>query len=175
MNRASGFTIIELLTAVTIGGVLLAVALPSYDNLMRNNCMTTTANSLVSSLQLARSEATKRHKSVTITAANGGDDANEWGTGWTVWQDADADGTLDSGEEIRVTSLTCQQPANGENNMTVDETGDHTSFTYSASGFVDNTANIQICHAKKEGERGRDITISNTGRPSTEPDFSGCL
>lgn len=174
MNRDRGFTIIELLTAVTIGGVLLAVAMPSYTNMVRNNCMTTTANSLVGSLQLARSEAIKRHKSVTVTAANGGDNANEWGTGWTVWQDADADGTMDAGEEIRVTSLTCQQPANGENNQTADETADRTSFTYAATGFVDNSGDIQICHAKTTAERGREITIGKTGRAATEPDFTGC-
>ena len=174
MNSRNGFTIIELMIAVTIAGVLLAVAMPSYDNMVRNNCMTTTANSLVSSLQLARSEAITRHKNVTLTAGNLADAANEWGTGWTVWQDANADGTMDAGEELRVTSLTCQQPANGENNMTVDETGDLTSFTYAATGFVDNSGDFQICHAKKEGERGREIKISKTGRASTDPNFTGC-
>ena len=175
MKKETGFTLIELMIAVSVVGVLVAVALPAYDSMVRNNCMTTATNSLVSSMQLARSEAIKRRQRVNITASNAGDDANEWGTGWTVWADADADSTLDAGEEIRVTALSCQQASGGTERMTMDETSDIGTFTYLPTGFVNTSGTINICHAQEEGERGRQVVITTTGRPTTEPNYYGCL
>ena len=101
MNRQTGFTMIELLTAVAIAAVLLVIALPNYQQMIKNNCMTTDANSLVSSLQQARSEAVKRSTTTTVTATNTGDSSNEWGLGWkiTIDEDRNGNGTLDAGEE----------------------------------------------------------------------------
>ncbi len=177
MTRAQGFTLIELMIAVAVAGVLAAVALPSFDAMIKTNCMTTATNALISSIQGARSEAVKLKRSVIITALNPGDSSNAWGTGWTVWRDADSDGTMDSGEELRVTKLTCEQPANGENRMTIEETNDFSELTYLSTGFIANTgetprATLRVCHSKQEAETGREITISTIGRPAMNSNYA---
>jgi type IV fimbrial biogenesis protein FimT len=171
MNRPSGFTIIELMAVVAIAGVLMMVALPSYENLVRNNCRTTAANALVTSLQYARSEAVKQRQRISIAAGNAASAGNEWGTGWTVFRDADGDNVVDPGEELRVTELTCEQPAGGTNRMTISSAS--TLLTYLSTGFSAGTAaiTIDICHANETGERGRRITILTTGRPSMNSSF----
>lgn len=174
MKKQTGFTILELMTVVAIAGVLLVVAIPSYQNMIKNNCMTTGVNSLVTSLQQARSEAVKRHTTVTLTAGNATDNTNEWGTGWnvTLKEDRNGNGTLETGEDyngngtldnavlIRSVSLTC-------NKTTIDETANTTTFTYDATGTVDKTGTFKVCD-DRTAEDGREVSLSITGRPNSK-------
>lgn len=177
MKAATGFTIIELMIVVAIGGILMALALPSYDNMVRNNCRTTATNSLVTGLQFARSEAVKRRTRVNVTAADASIAGNEWIYGWDVWTDKNGDGDMDLdadpdvNELLREMPLTCEQPAAGANRMTIAEAGGATTFTYVATGFIDTPGTFTVCNDNQTAERGRQITISNTGRPSTNSDF----
>jgi type IV fimbrial biogenesis protein FimT len=180
MNRQSGFTMLELLTAVAVAAVLLVVALPNYQQMIKNNCLTTDANSLVTSLQQARSEAVKRSTTTTLTATNAADSSNEWGLGWkiTIDEDRNGNGTLDAGEDydgdgalsnsalVREVGLTCTK-------TTVDEPADTTSITYDSSGFPSTSAKFNVCD-DRTGETGRQVSISFTGRPSTESNYTGC-
>ena len=152
---------------ITIAGILAAVAIPSYQTMVKNNCMTTEANTLVASLQLARSEAVRRRQPVRITAATPGVTTNEWGTGWTVWVDTNADGAMQSGEVLRQVDLTC-------GTTTVDEPSNITTFTYRPTGFLDTTTaggSFQVCD-DRTAETGRQITIAPTGRPSINSSFT---
>lgn len=182
MRNGAGFTIIELLMTVAVVGILIAVALPNYNQFVKNNCLTATTNSLVSSFQLARSEAIKRRTPVGVYAATG------WANGWEVFEDADGDSVKDAGEEvIRVSDTTCGAglktiteikgsiaPA-APNPVTPpnpnDTTAGQTTFIYKANGFINSAATFDLCD-DRAGERGREITISVTGRPNTNSEFT---
>jgi type IV fimbrial biogenesis protein FimT len=160
MKNESGFTIIELFMTLAVAGVLVAIALPNYNIFVKNNCLTTNTNSLVTSFQLARSEAIKRRINVGIFTATG------WANGWEVFIDADGGSDKDSSEEVlRVMDITC-----GVGSMTITETGADTIFIYEADGFIDGGGTFNICD-DRDGETGRQINISNVGRPNTDSGF----
>jgi type IV fimbrial biogenesis protein FimT len=64
--NTKGFTLIELLFTVAIAAILMMIAAPSFDQIIRNNKVRTQTNNLISALQEARTEAVKRGKNVTV-------------------------------------------------------------------------------------------------------------
>jgi type IV fimbrial biogenesis protein FimT len=103
---ASGFTLLELIVTITVAGILMAIAIPNFYGLIRNNRLTTYTNEFVSSLNLARSEAIKRGLSVSVRKIGG--TGTYWSTsGWNVFVDDGAgttankdNGKLDTNEQI---------------------------------------------------------------------------
>lgn len=73
MNRpCRGFSLIELVIAVAIMGVLLSLALPSFSAYLRNVKLRSAAETFLSGIHLARSEAVRMNNSVEflLTAAD---------------------------------------------------------------------------------------------------------
>ena len=172
MKKYFGFTILELMVTIAIAGILMAVALPSYQTMVKNNCLTTSANSLVSSLQRARSEAIKRRSDVTM-AATGGD----WGAGWNVTLDEDRNNnsTLDDGEDYNGNGSLDNSVTILTSNLSCGAaiTGSATSVTYGSDGFLTSgsTETFDVCD-DRTAETGRELSISITGRPNMNSEFT---
>ncbi|WP_457674906.1 GspH/FimT family pseudopilin [Thiolapillus sp.] len=66
MNKQRGFTLVELLMTLVVLSILMALAIPSFQKMMDRNAVTTTANDLLSSILLARSESVKQEKRVVV-------------------------------------------------------------------------------------------------------------
>ena len=58
--RQRGFTLLELMVTVTVLGVLLGLAVPSFTAAMRNNRIVSQNNEFIGALNYARSEAIRR-------------------------------------------------------------------------------------------------------------------
>ncbi len=99
MRKLTGFTLVELLITLTIAAIVTAVAAPSFARLIRDTRLTTSANNLVSVLNLARSESAKRGANVLVQADSG---TTAWAGGWTVYVDANGNATPDAGEVTRI-------------------------------------------------------------------------
>jgi len=85
--RRSGFSIIELMTTLVVADVMLAVAVPSFNQMMMNSRITAQANDFVGAINFARSEAIKRNTSLVLcraAAANSEDCAAAAGN-WQHW------------------------------------------------------------------------------------------
>lgn len=67
-----GFTLIELLVTMTIAVVLMMIAVPSFKNITLSNKLTTSANDMVSALNIARMEAIKRNSSTQFCSNSAG-------------------------------------------------------------------------------------------------------
>ena len=164
MNTQRGFTLVELLITLAIASILITVAVPSFRTIVLDNRLSTHANDFIADIQLARSEAIKRQRNTQIcistTFANnpptctGG---TNWTAGWIVWVDIDRDNAVDAGEVIQV-----HEPFSGNATLT---SAAKSSFRYDSIGLVDGADTLTLCD-DRNGERGRQITISNAGRPS---------
>jgi type IV fimbrial biogenesis protein FimT len=105
MDEQKGFTLVELLITMVVVSILLATAIPSFMQFIKNNRVIGQANSLVVSTHMARNEAVKRGTGTTMCAANATMDGCStdnvwpagWSAGWIVFSDLDRDGVIDSG------------------------------------------------------------------------------
>ncbi|HVS22888.1 MAG TPA: GspH/FimT family pseudopilin [Gammaproteobacteria bacterium] len=106
MASSRGFTLLELLVALTIGALLLTIGVPSFQNTIADRRLSASVNDLLTSFRVARSEAIKSAHYVTVCkSANGttcGNGAVNWESGWIVFVNADVatPGTVDAGDNI---------------------------------------------------------------------------
>ena len=106
MRRQKGFTLVELMTAVGLTGLLLSMAVPAMDLFVSNARQTGAINDFVSSIHIARSTAITTNSRVTLCPSATGTDCETvgWTQGWIAFQDADSDQSVDPGETIVSTS-----------------------------------------------------------------------
>lgn len=101
--RARGFTLVELMIAIVVSGILAAMAAPSFTSMIRQHRVANATNDLVGVFALARSEAARRGHPVTAcvsTDASTCSTSAHWSGGWLVFADYNGDGALDPGEEV---------------------------------------------------------------------------
>lgn len=98
---SKGFTLIELLIVLTLVTILATLAIPSYKNLVEKNRARVQVNQLISAINLARSEAIRRHQVVTLCKSEEGKSCSgEWSQGWIIFVDRQASGQVNAGDEI---------------------------------------------------------------------------
>ena len=86
----SGFTLIELLVVISIAAIIMAIAVPSFSQLVGQQRVKAAANDFKSAVALARSEARKRDVNTSIRPI--GKTESPWGTvddGWYVYYNDD--------------------------------------------------------------------------------------
>jgi len=65
----AGFTLIELMLGITLLGVLLALAMPSFNAVLQRYRVSTAAHQIANALQFARAEAVRTRNNVTVGQA----------------------------------------------------------------------------------------------------------
>jgi len=74
--QTSGFTLVELMVTVAVIAILMNIALPSFNNMMKSARIRAAAEAVTNGLQKARGEAIARNKNVEFVLAAD--------TSWTV-------------------------------------------------------------------------------------------
>lgn len=162
-----GFTLIELLVVIAVLGLSLAAAYPSFRTAIQNNRVTTQANELLTGINLARSEALRASRFVSVCPSTDGaacDAAANWGGSFLVFYDDDQDGVLDAAPESLI--RTFNQTAGGITVTRAPATPVH--VTYAATGALRTAAAVSMTMAIPDckGNQLRVMQISLSGRAS---------
>ena len=171
LKTGSGFTLIELMIAISLSVVILTFAVPSFSSFIKNGRVTTFTNTLVTDVNFARQEAVTRGDKVILcrsanpTAASPscGGNVNNWSSGWLVFVNKDANTTYDDGTDVLLRAT--NEVGGGVTIMTNNTS--NANLVYNTDGTLDmggGTAVFAVCDNRGEGQ-GNQLQVSPTGRP----------
>lgn len=156
--QQQGFTLVELMIALTILSVMMAFAIPAFNDFTNQRRMITNVNSLVSAINLARSEASRQGTEVTVQAQDASDADNEWGPGFCV--------TPNDPGDCAASVRTFQLDGNNTTFNATDDFDGVDSITYTAQGLQEDgfIGTIRLCGADAGDDPGRVVSINALGR-----------
>jgi type IV fimbrial biogenesis protein FimT len=158
-----GFTLLELLVTITVGGILLGIAIPAFNGFLKNDRNAGQANSLVSSFNYARSEAVKRASPNGITVCPSLDGTScdpaavSWQEGWIVKYIDLTDATKDQ----VLQTVPALNPINTVNQVP----GPASGIIFQSSGLTNAAAGLTIRICDPRGPAfARQVEVLSTGR-----------
>ena len=173
--HCAGFTLFELLIVLVIAAIILGLGSPSFSDFRRNSRLTSAANALLVSGQLARTEAIKRQSIVSICpSAAPGDPEPACGgasfSGWITFVDPDGNCVRSSGEDVL--------HADGPLDRQVIANANGSCISFASNGFArsvggpSDASRILFCDSEWSTDvqpstglsAARGIAISQTGR-----------
>lgn len=158
-----GFTLIEMLVAVAIVSIVMAIGIPSYKSVTTSNRTAAEMNALVGDLQFARSEAIQRGQTVTMcNSANGTSclGTNAWTPGWIVFSDPNGNDTVDAGETV----LRRQAAMQGGDTLNSNAAASPGAITFNRNGFTANAQTLTLSDSDGSTAQRRCGVISLVGR-----------
>ncbi len=180
-----GFTLVELMITITLVALFLTLAMPSFQDFILNNRLSTQANDILADLALARSEAIRRAANVTIcksanpTAASPSCDTNRsssWTNGWVVFVDRGTLGTIELSGTAPDEILRARTGVSPNSLLGDSSPGDPVRVTFSPSGLTQNLGpgetQLRLCDSRGSAY-GRAIVINQAGRVRITPAGQG--
>lgn len=173
-HRMAGLTLIELMVVVAIAAILIAVAAPNLTDMATSAKLNAESDRWMASAQLARSEAIKRNRRVTMCATADGDTcataggAQAWTSGWLIghtvgstWTVIEREAAIATGYRLEVASGTTPVYA----------------VVFQPTGVDSTTATAMVCRSQPTGNlQQRTVQLSTTGRTqlSKAPRTTAC-
>ena len=99
-----GFSMLELMIALTVSAVLITIAIPSFQNTIRSSLLASGADNLAASLNLARAKAITARRNVRLCPSTNGTSCagdGSWTDGWIMFVDEDGNNAPSSSELIQ--------------------------------------------------------------------------
>ncbi len=170
MPEQKGFTLIELMVTITVLAIILGLGLPGLRDFVLNNRQVSAVNEMVASLQYARTEAIARNRTVSLCPSTDGASCSgsAWSVGWIVFNDDDADGAMDGGDEAVLRSV---EPRG--NLDFVSEGGIANGVTYRRNGRAAATGTFRLCDLRG-ASHGKQIVMDLAGRPQVQKLTGSC-
>ncbi len=147
-----GFTLIEMMVAMTVLVILSMIAVPSFRNASLSSQLRSSANDFIASANFARSEAIKRGTAVTMCVSTDGSTcaAGGWEQGWIV----------SSGTTV------LQHESAAPSGFKMSEVGNLATLSFQPIGVGATPATLTVCRATPTvGSQERVVTLDATGRP----------
>lgn len=162
-QRHSGFSLLEILVAVTVVVILAALSVPSVMDWQYNQQLRATTQEIIQTLGVARSGALKNNASVCFDF----EEKDGKIAGWRVFEDADGSVDYSDGD-----TMLAESSLEGRNIVITKNRVANAScdFRYRGNGFlavnnngsVSVSADVALTHVQGKGVRC--IRVSATGR-----------
>lgn len=165
MPGARGFTLLEVMLVLSLVLLLAALAVPAYQPLLARWALTTEAQTLVEDLRHARSQALARGRTVSVCPSAEGrscGDHSDWGRGWIIFIDVNADRTLQADELV----LRQHQVSGAVGAITSNSKSSKAGLSYQANGQARAAGQGLSLSAPAAPGSSRLICISMQGRAS---------
>ena len=162
-----GFSMIELMVTLVVLSVIIVLAAPSFGEMLDSSRMAAAAGELTSDFSLARTEAARRGKRVTLCVSSDGatcsSSATNWNVGWIVFADVVADGVLTASEGDEL--LRRRDAISSSGGLSFVSSGLTSSgrVQFRPSGAADSEGTFLLCKSGKPGANGRLITLKYSG------------
>jgi type IV fimbrial biogenesis protein FimT len=165
-----GFTLIELVILMVAIALMATIAIPSFDSSVSRNSIDAAQSELQAALNLARSEAVKRGKTVTLCASSDQQVcSNVWSSGWLLFVDNNSNNAVNSGEEI----LRVGRAVNGRNGLAMSGSVSNNAIQFKSSGFSNQNSTWTYCAADKALSKARGIVVESSGLTRRSRDTNG--
>lgn len=154
--RSAGVTLVEMMVTLAVAAILAAVAVPSFRNVLNNSQLSSFVNSTLADMTLARSEAIKRARPVSVCGSADQQQCDgRWLDGRLVFLDENSDGDFDAGDDeiLRRTDVT--------SGSLVVKSRWH--FTYFARGTTNTPGTMVVCSTNASVDN-RSLIVSSMGR-----------
>ncbi|TVQ74654.1 MAG: prepilin-type N-terminal cleavage/methylation domain-containing protein [Oceanospirillales bacterium] len=155
---STGVTLIELMVAIAVMSILLTIGVPSFNNFVQNSRSTALANELVTTLNLARSEAVRRALDIRICASSNQTSCSgiwDGSNGWLV---------IPTGTD-QTPIRAWQAPASS---AVISRSGASGDIIFNSLGELTSGSTTFVTHfIGCKGDQARSININASGRISS--------
>jgi type IV fimbrial biogenesis protein FimT len=145
---------------MSVAAILISIGIPSFQSLIKDKRIITVTESLRADLELAKSEAMARNRTVimcrpnpALTACQVNANA-DWKDGWLIFVDLDGDNVIDTAEILRVTEV---------------PTGDlkvefaPAQISFNSRGFTPTSNGTFMACDRRGWQHGANLVLSTTG------------
>ncbi len=161
-HQQRGYTILEVMIAILILGVLFALAIPNFQSAMARNAGRTVVTQWQESFYFAQSEAMRLQNQVSLCASSDGQTCNssDFSDGWIVFDTG-------AGTANNISSVLRDVPPPDVRGLTITSNAERSNYLFDGagrlSGFVGDTLTFTVSRNNVE-DYSRSLIINTEGR-----------
>ena len=160
-----GFTLVELVTVLTVLSVLLALGVPAFSQLMESARVSGVFHELTSSLASARMVAISERAPISVCPSQDGSNCRRdlsWDDGWIVFIDTRRTAQPATDDDV------LRQSGPAPHDIAIRATAGRHYLRYQPSGFGYGTnLTLRLCSRRTGYELGA-VVVNNAGRVRSE-------
>lgn len=183
--KLQGFTLIELMVAVAIGAILLALAAPNFSDLFERVSVGSKVDDLVQDIKFTRTAAIGKGSQTRICASD--DQAtccttacdDVWSSGWIAFNDCDGNSQPTTGSSVCFGSTQAEEilkVRSYQNNSAGSIVADGDGITFLKSGAVNTilTTQVPITISVCDDAEFTDVVVNMVGHVNFDDELTSC-
>jgi len=159
----SGFSLVELIISLTVGAILIGIAIPAFSTMLDENRISTQILNFVGHLNSARQAAITSGQEVTLCKSSDGtscDSSLQWEDGWLVFIDRSGDHLRSADEKL----LRVQQRLDDDISIRFSAGLGHNNYViYKPTGLSGNNGTFTFCVGQSDIPP-KAVVLLGTGR-----------